>query len=459
MSVENIELDLGRWFRLKWRMFRPKIGAPPLLVTTVTSRGEEPDPMAKKVPAWMKPQKCTMRIDVTKDDEDCDFPEPLEPFEVKDGEGWITDDKGQQQYARWREFGWKIRPVEAGTYVFKGEFTGPDGQESESFEDDVTVKEGEPLNDKRQAMLDIINKWMPCSLLGQGYPQNKQPDTRPKHGDGKLKSLLELAGWTEQMGNSSKAKADYNNFAAHAGNLPGLGFLKEAPPIPVATSCGDTVKALLELWGVDWDQDGSGKSQAFGVGIEARKKGWYVDVFEAYSQDPPLQPKPGDILCLRQGDGPHMKAPYPVIGSLAHVCVVQSFSTQMLVTADGGGGVLPDQVAKADNEKTIDWTTGNAGPPDKYYGMPWPQVKEALKKQGMDGMFDDGIYPNGLPCVYSTTDGKSKMIDGWVDLDRVPNLNSDWNEDVDTSTDEYQARMEKAQKFTAMWNKITGGKK
>jgi hypothetical protein len=51
------------------------------------------------------------------------------------------------------------------------------------------------------------------------------------------------------------------------------------------------------------------------------------------------------------------------------------------------------------------------------------------------------------------------MIDGWVDLDRVPNLNSDWNEDVDTSTDEYQARMEKAQKFAAMWNKITGGKK
>ena len=66
---------------------------------------------------------------------------------------------------------------------------------------------------------------------------------------------------------------------------------------------------------------------------------------------------------------------------LDHVGILVEASAGAWRTADGGGGVLPDQTASV-TDRTV-------------------------------------ILENGIPILKSPTDGKEKQLDGWVDLDKL----------------------------------------
>jgi hypothetical protein len=86
-------------------------------------------------------------------------------------------------------------------------------------------------------------------------------------------------------------------------------------------------------------------------------------------------PKPGDIIVLRNGVGPSSA------GSAGHVGILVEAGKTKWRTADGGGGLLPDQTAKV-TERDVRWV-------------------------------------NDVPILKSPTDLKEKELDGWVDLDKL----------------------------------------
>lgn len=182
------------------------------------------------------------------------------------------------------------------------------------------------LSEGRRDMLALIEKWFDTSLSTPHVPEGETAD------------LLSQAGWSKATGDSAKAQKD-------AGGK-------------VMTSCGDVVKALLRLWRSDF-------LGAFGIREAARPKGFYVDA------DGSNAPLPGDILVLESPNG-----------QLAHVCVLVSTSESTWRTADGGGGLLPDQKATVSDRAVT---------------------------------YDD----NNRPVLVSPTDGRPKHLDGWVDLDRL----------------------------------------
>lgn len=211
---------------------------------------------------------------------------------------------------------------------------------------------------KRAAMVALVNKWMPTKLTAPKIPDDE------KGPDGLNRDLLALAGWTKQRGIDSKAQAD-----AH---------------VPVVTSCGDTLTAILKLWksnimgafnirdqtlvpskdGKSFSASGPG---AIALGIYVKANGTN-------------KPKPGDILILRNGTGPGSD------GTVGHVGIFveetdDGYDTVWRVAA-GGGGMLPDQVAEISDD-----------------------VIES--------------YDRNVPVLHSPTDTKKKTVDGWIDLDKL----------------------------------------
>ena len=209
-------------------------------------------------------------------------------------------------------------------------------------------KPSAPANTKRQDMLDLVEKWMPTSLLNPRPPKGEKQD------------LLSRAGWGKARGVASKKVVDDN--------------LANGTHVPVVTSCGDVLKAMLDLWRSAFvgafimrDADWRGRKPG------AKDLGYYV---EAGGGRLPL---PGDIIVLRRGVGKEF------VGTIGHIGILCSISEDEWYTADGGGGSLPDQTA-AKTQRVV--TKG----------------------------------PNDSLILKSVTDGKLKQFDGWIDLDLLPRL-------------------------------------
>jgi hypothetical protein len=387
-----------------------------------------------------------------------------------------------------------VTPTQEGHYEYTVKY---DGGHSDPAAWDVSAASDEsPLSPRRKLMLQLIDKWMPTSMLdadqdgGGNSIRSMDNDGQPIHKkqavarSGQTSDLLKLAGWTEQMGKDSKNVTVYNKevldaWATRQKIFKELNIEGDPQPQmggdlkPLATSCGDVLKAMLVEWGCDWDEDRSGKAQAFGISIEARKKGYYVLAMDAFRSDPPRLPRPGDLLVLRsesamRGDGKPKPPPFASVGFLAHVCIVQEVQGandgDVWITADGGGGILPDQVAKQNNPRTVVNTAPSTSTDDlKVYGMPWKQFHDALPARYKD-LYEAGPFPNGLVCLSRGSQAEAyggfnaEMVDGWVDLDRVPNLDASLGPTgpaAGTKPEDYQRDKESAEKFKTLWDNIT----
>ncbi|HEY6969335.1 MAG TPA: hypothetical protein VJA94_09025 [Candidatus Angelobacter sp.] len=198
--------------------------------------------------------------------------------------------------------------------------------------------EQQQLSAGRQNMLDLINKWMPTSL------------SQPMVPEGETQDLLAMAGWTAARGEQSKRDKEAHN--------------------PVVTSCGDVLATMLRFWksnfvGAFMIRDRDAQNHPPG----AKGLGYYVEA------DGVQMPKPGDIVVLRNGVGAGSA------GSVGHVGILVEAGTDVWRTADGGGGVLPDQTARV-TERTVRWE-------------------------------------NNIAILKSPTDNREKQLDGWVDLDKL----------------------------------------
>ena len=182
----------------------------------------------------------------------------------------------------------------------------------------TTISTG--VNEKRQAMLDLIAKWMPTSLNNPMVPTGETQD------------LLAMSGWTKKKGQESKQVSDDNR--------------KNGTRTPVATSCGDVLATMLRLWksefiGAFMIRDVDSRNRKPG----ARERGYYVDVEEMMKAKAIKSPKRGDIIVLRNGVGKGSA------GSVGLVGILIEGSASVWRTADGGGGQLPDQTASVTDRK------------------------------------------------------------------------------------------------------------
>jgi hypothetical protein len=307
-----------------------------------------------------------------------------------------------------------------GTYLFK--VLKPD--KPDPYTEEVDVTDAAPTNDKRQAILDIINDWFPSSTHGtQKIPsKDKIPDgddtkdilgrcgwfkDKPKQAPwtvpraGLTLPVLPNAVWTQSgqtvnadgMGNMSAAKKSYNailqqewqdakkrhdddvkagapDAAPDPGPQPGVANGKL---VPVDTSCIAVMGAVYKLWGNEFKPD---------LNLMTKPDASYVKANDAFAKSPPQLPKPGDILFLSIGQ--------EWSGFFGHTCIFMNGSEDVWTTADGGGGTIPDQTATV-NDKKLAWTTKG------------PKV----------------------PLIMSVTDGNPKALHGWVDIDKVPNSKYD----------------------------------
>ena len=207
------------------------------------------------------------------------------------------------------------------------------------------------MSAKRQDMLALIAKWFPTRLSAPYVPP------------GEAKDLLALSGWTKSFADAQAAIRQAN--------------LANGEHVPFATSCGDVLKAVLKLWGSSFigafgirDVGADGKSPG------AKAHGYYVEA------DGTNAPSPGDILILRNGAGPGSG------GSVGHVGIFVGEEGGHWKTADGGGGVLPDQTAAV-----------------------------TLRAVSYDATH--------RPILTSPTDQRPKQVDGWIDLDKMPRAHDD----------------------------------
>ena len=279
----------------------------------------------------------------------------------------------------------------------------------------VTVTPGEEINDKRQAILDIFDAWMPTSINGVAFPKKfGDPANHPNQ------DILDLAGWSKDSpdwefehttydgkkethkgkgeGNKSFAKRQCNDAYQAAALKDGK---KVANPYDIVTSCGSVMGVVLRLWGCDFDGDGKMTTREMSIADDyppnskkptqfgAKHYGYWVDAAEAFKKPAgagddwkPRYPKPGDCIVLWD-DAKNQRA---------HVCFLVSASEDTWTTAEGGGGTIPDQTASKNN-KDVTW-----------------------KKQDAD-------HPKGIPYILDVTSGKVERVTGWVDLDKVPNPN------------------------------------
>lgn len=426
---------------------------------------------------------------------------------------WSGGPDGEK--ADYRAYGSVVMPTEIGHWEFTLSYGA--GHTDPVPWEVVEATQQQPLSPRRQLMMSLIDKWMPTSLLdkdqdGAGNPirsfyedpetHQLVPITKKTATDhlGQPNDLLNIAGWTANMGVSSKQTKDDNQAVIDGWNtrqkiLKGLKLdaaaIDPAPVMggdlkPLATSCGDVVKAMMVEWGVDWKREEGepavAGSYAFGIGIAARIKGYYVSAMDAFSKSPPRLPNPGDILVLRtegpMREGKPKPPPFSNIGFLAHVCIVQSVEGtnqgDLWVTADGGSGILPDQVAKQNNARGV-FKTAPSDSIDglKVYGMPWTTsdgkgYHDRLPDKFKDYLYAPGPFPEGLVClahgssaeatIASAAGYTAELVDGWVDLDRVPNKDASLGPPgpaAGTSDADYQTDQASSEKFRALWAAIT----
>jgi hypothetical protein len=266
------------------------------------------------------------------------------------------------------------------------------------------------LSEKRKLLLKVIERWYPsvvslADLTGQQNPPKDAtpeelkragytaPPAKPDQPAPTTPGLMALAGWGKDMLTKSQAT--------------------KAAGGKVTTSCGDVLDKALRLWGIDFDGNGQGNSRAFGIrddlkeqnakgdwvlvkGSKARKGaiklGYYRSAADAFAKSPPDLPAPGDIVVLRDGATPDA-------GGVGHVGIVVSANEELWVTANGGGGSLDNGEQSATvSEQTLIYYTDPKDP--KYADK----------------------FPRGRPVFKSVTDNKDKLVDGWIVLDKVPNV-------------------------------------
>ena len=297
-------------------------------------------------------------------------------------------------------------------------------KDTKTFIETVTVTPAADLSDKRQAMLDLFDVWLPTSILGVAYPK--------KFGDPtKQQDILELSGWSKDkpdwtftettydgstvehrgsgQGNQSAEQRKCNDArdAAYKGALQkwkdagstGTSPAKPTHQFNIVTSCGSVLGVFLRLWGCDFDNDGKMAVREMSIADDyppppkkptqfgAKHYGYWVDAVDAFKKPAgagadwkPQYPKAGDVVILWDDDR----------SIRAHVCMVVSASEDTWTTAEGGGGAIPDQTASQNNKDVT-----------------WKKV--------------DADHPKGIPHILDVTSGKSERVTGWVDLDKVPN--------------------------------------
>jgi hypothetical protein len=250
-------------------------------------------------------------------------------------------------------------------------------------------------------MRKLIDTWFPTSLNGgtiDGVPTPKIPV-------GQKMDLLGLSQWNKTMAKIHSDNKDH------------------------VTSCGDVLTTMLKLW----------KTNILGA-LNFRDKSLKLPIVNGYytlgpgaialgiytKADGIQSPQPGDLLILRDGDtlknlgvghvtilydiidpekgsawsalfppedAPaggggdggddpgNSGAPAPIAAPLVQVDKLEWW------TADGGGGIMPNQVCKI-----------NRRPVTKFV--------------------------NGIPVLHSPTDGKDKLLDGWISLDKLKQTGS-----------------------------------
>jgi len=211
------------------------------------------------------------------------------------------------------------------------------------------------LSAGRKEMLALIEKWMPTSLLN---PRVDGKSVNPGQ------DLMAKAGWYKTTGDEGKRVKDQGGH-------------------PV-TSCGDILRAMLELWRSNFVGSFYLRDEVYekknGIKTKmpgAKARGYYVEADKVEGGiDGEHGPKPGDIIHLRDGVGKNS------IGTIGHVGILVEFGKDEWRTADGGGGELPDQTASVTPRKVL-------------------------------------RLENNIPVLRSPTDAREKLLDGWIDLDRL----------------------------------------
>lgn len=390
---KKITAPVGSSFMLSWTTPNVLLKNVFAIIDGTFIKFDAPKPKSFKGPA------AEVKISVTKDGKPDGFKATMlapKCSQIVKGKGFVD------------VFSYIFQARKEGVYLFTVKM--PDDK---TFTEEVTVVTAAPVNARRQAMLDVIDTWMPTAILGaQTIPgADDIPDDR------KTQDLLARCGWAKEspkglswpvpdgsklspqngavwaspgpvvtcdgQGNLSAAKKAYNEKLhaawqakvkaadpkAPAGKEPSL---KNGMFVPVDTSCISVLSELVSLWGGTLHVD-------LNLMVKADPK-YYVKACEAFALDPPRLPLPGDLLFLSIGATPS--------DMFGHTCILVSASTEIWRTADGGGGALPDQEAKVVDKK-LDWT--KTKPP--------------------------------LPVIASTTDSNPKALHGWVNLDSLPNPN------------------------------------
>ncbi len=295
-----------------------------------------------------------------------------------------------------------------GDYEFTVDIPGRDPQ---TLVKTVKIIPALPLNHRREDMLALFDKWLDDGVLaGRNVPEGEtdsilgkcgwntnprtwsiptttipnveQAPTLPKQGREEWTQAGAVITGPGQGQTSAAAKSFNNNILkqrqAAWDALSDEDKKKHTRPatVPIVTSCGDVMSQFVLIWS---------NRQAI-VNIQSqRKHPQWVKATDAYAKSPPEEPKPGDILYLND----------PKTGMFAHVCILVSRSSEIWETADGGGGATPDQTARV-VVKPISWTKATTALPGRPAA---PQV----------------------PMFISVTDNKDKVLDGWIDIDPIPN--------------------------------------
>lgn len=304
----------------------------------------------------------------------------------------------------YHEYTFIFRAKEKAVYQFTVDIPDAKPPHPKQIVKEVTVVDAEPLNDRRKDMLDLFDKWLPSSVMGaQTIPPGETKDILAKsdwdqtsdkswtmpppipHGTIETLPMVAPQQWTQSglaisakgEGQISAAKASFNNFVlpARQAAWDALGDddkKKSLRPvdIKITTSCISVMAKFVELWGNQFTAD-------LNTMVNADPT-FYIKAIDEFAKKDPRLPKPGDILYLVKE---HNR------GFFQHVCILVSRSSEVWVTADGGGGALPDQTA-AVVDKPVSFSSGS---------------------------------PPAVPLLASVTDGNNKALHGWVDIDLVPN--------------------------------------
>ena len=399
------------------------------VVRVEVSKGRPPKKgnMVKKqfVPVPLK-GKVIAALKITKDGQE-------NGFKDKKLEAQHAERLNQADYTYYHEYTFIFVARAVGEYVFTIDFTfEPSANKSAltappQLVKEVSVVAAEPLSHRREDMLALIDRWLPSSVYGaQKLPngegtkdilalsaydkvtelswtmplspsQEGNAPELPQQGggvwtQGKGSNLIKMVG----EGQRSRAKRSYNENilpkqqAEYDQKWPPLkpgekatdGRPARPAGIPIDTSCIAVMGKLVTLWGKQFTADMNTMVKP--------NKAYYVIANEEFAKPNPQLPKPGDILYLCKEENR---------GEFQHVCFLVSRSSELWVTAEGGGGALPEQTATINN-KPISWTKAKPAMPGRP-AMP------------------------SVPMFESVTDNKAKALHGWVDIDKVENKRFD----------------------------------